>query len=259
MKNLIVILFAALTIGLISCGKKKDNSPAIPKGYFVKTIELTFPGGSIIRSASFGYDDNNRIKNFEFNANGVIYQVVYTYNEHGLIVRADQDQIFTSSGRRFGKIFEFIYDGDVLIEHKENDLSYPVTYNAAENSYSDLYRTYYWDANNNLKKVKFLSHIEVEINYLSVKGVFDLDRPQMALAIFMSNVARAVDLRNPVSMDLYAFGTKEIGNVKEDDIKMHYFASTRDDNGNITKTEVSNVDGDVTRRYSYTYELREIK
>lgn len=260
MKTTIKITSAMLlSVVLFSCSKGKKHEPELKKqGFFVKTIERTLPADGGIVKSTYGYDEKNRIKEFEFEFRSVTFRSTFTYNDQDLIVRANQDTHFSGSDRNYGKIMEFKYVSDKLVEHIDDGTAYPVTYNAANNSYALSSKTYYWDTNNNLKRIVLGARTRLNMNYLSSNGVFVVKPVQMALAIFSENVGKAISLTYNAAMDNYIFSKNEIGNVNDNEIATHYFTNIRDEQGNIIQSDVKNETGVLIRRYIYTYEMRDV-
>ncbi|TKC07450.1 hypothetical protein [Pedobacter frigoris] len=261
MKTVLFTIIAAILVILASCSKKNNPEPR-QQGYFVKTIQLTFPTSGAIRESTFGYDEKNRINNFDFKIGTLTYKTVFAYNELDLVTRADMDVLNTALGRNYGYIYEFRYDDDILVEYKFNSTTYPVTYNPVNSSYAISFRLYYWDANNNLKRITNSagSTTYLDINSLSGTGVFKEDKVQMAFAIFSDHLAGGTD-PGPFhhAMEHFAFSKNEIGGFNLPGPVRYFFTSTRDDQGNITTYEVKNNAGDLLRRYAITYEKRDIE
>lgn len=254
--SITILIF--LTLVVVSCGKKNSAEPRDKKeGYFIKTIERTLPLNGEIRRTSFRYDDENRIKNLEFTVNTVKYQTVFTYNESDLITRIDQNLFYDGTDRAYGSIMEFKYTATKLNEYIEDGTSFPVTYSVTNNSYTCNGKIFHWDANNNLKRITIGERKKLDINYLSYSGIFKIQPVQMALAIFNENVGRTVSLSYTAAMDNYVFSKNVISNLNDNELRMNYFTSLRDDNENIIQTDVKNAAGDLIRRYVYTYELRD--
>lgn len=261
MKTIVkIVSIIVILVVMFSCSKKKRNEPELKKQeYFVKKIERVFPEDGAIRKSTFGYDEKNRIKEFEFVANTVTYQTKFTYNDLDLIIRADQDMFFAGSDRSYGKILEFKYAADKLIDYVEDGVSAPVTYNASNNSYTVLSKVFYWDANNNLKRIISGSRIRVDVSYLSGKGVFKIMPVQMALVIFSENVGKTISLSYTASMDNLVFSKNEIASLNDNEIRANYFSNIRDEHGNIIQTDVKNETGVLIRRYTFVYELRDVE
>lgn len=261
MKTVLFTIIAAIMLIMASCSKKSTPEPKQQR-YFVKTIQLTFPVGGAIRESTFEYGEKNQIKNFEFKIGGITYKTAFIYNDLGLVTRADMDALYTVAGHSYGYIYEFKYHDDILVEYKRNGTVYPVTYNAVNNSYAISFQLYYWDANNNLKKITNSagSTTFLDINYLSGTGVFKEDKVQMAFAIFSDHLAGGTDPR-PFhhAMEHFAFSKNEIAGFTLHGPIRYHLTSTRDDQGNITTYEVKNATGDLIRRYAFTYEKRNIE
>lgn len=258
MKALLSITCIALLItGLVSCSKKKDPV-AKPQGSFVKTITRTFPVSTSGRSATFVYDEKNRIKQFEFTIFGLSFLNTYTYNDLDLITLANQKRTQISTGNVTEMVLEFKYAAGILNEYIENGTSYPVVYVSAARSYKYSNNTFTLDAAGNLKKIDFGVRNNVTVNYLSDKGVFDKQPAQMAFHIFTDNIRRSIDTYT-ASIDTYAFGKNEIANIKDDNTTVYHFSSIRDDKGNILQTDIKDDAGALVFRYMYTYELRDLE
>jgi len=245
---------------MVSCSKKNDPEPK-QQEYFVKTIKLTFPLGGLFRESTFEYDERNRIKDFDFKIGSITYKTLFIYNDLGLITRANMDVSFAGPDRRYGNIFEFEYTEEILSAYKKNGTRYPVTYNAANNSYVISFQRYHWDVNNNLTKITHSTSGTsfLDINYLSGTGVFKEDHVQMAFAIFSDELARASDPR-PIhhAMEHFAFSKNEIGNFSLPGSINYYLSCIRDGEGNIVSYEMKNHAGDLLRKYELTYEKRDM-
>ena len=261
MKTVLFTIIALTLAILASCSRKTNPEPS-EHGYFVKTIKLTFPTSGATRESTFDYDDKNRINIFQFKIGGLTYKTTFDYNPQGLISRCDIDVLDTTLGRSYGYIYEFRYDNDILVEYKLNSTTYPVIYSPVNNSYAISFRLYYWDANNNLKGITNIagSTTFLDINYLSGYGVFKEDKVQMAFAIFSNHLAGGTDPGSfHHAMEHFAFSKNEIGSFNLPGSIKYFFTSSRDDQGNIKTYEVKNNAGDLIRRYTITYEKRNIE
>lgn len=254
-----ILLFFVLLVCL-ACGSDKGPTPE-PKEqqYFVKTIERTFPVNGEIRRTNMTYDQRNRISELEFVINNVRFENAFTYNAQDLIVRVDQNVFMSGTVRAYGLIMEFRYTEDKLSAYIEDAVSTPVTYNPTDNSYAYGGKSFYWDANNNLKRIQVGSRTRLETNYLSHAGVFKIQPVQMALAIFNDNISRTISLSYSAAMDNYVFSKNELSNLNDNEVRMNYFTSIRDDKNNIIQVDVKNEANELIRRYVYTYELRNVE
>jgi hypothetical protein len=253
MKLLLQLSFVALFV--CSCSKKKEKKDPEPKQAFIKTITRTFPVGDVNRTSNFVYDEKNRIHQFEFKINGLLFLNTYTYNDQDLIIRANQKRTQISTGNTSEIVLEFRYAAGILNEYIEDGTAHPVVYVAASKSYKYLTKTFLLDAADNLKKIDYPTRNSVTVNYLSDKGPFAIQPAQVALHIFTDNIRRSMDTYT-ASIDTYAFSQNEISSIKDNDLIVYHFSSIRDAQGNIIQTDVKNDAGNLLYRYMYTYEMR---
>jgi len=258
MKTTLLLILSILFTIITSCSKKDSPDPR-EYGFFVKTIQLTYPNAGAIRASIFEYNEKNQIKYFEFNIGTITYKSALTYTDQDLISRVDMDVFYTVPAHNYGYIFEYSYENDILLDYKLNGTRYPVNFNAANKSYGISTRLYHWDVNNNLKKITNSAggSTFIDINYLSGSGIFKEDKVQMALAIFSDHLARSSDPR-PYHhvMEHFAFSKNEIGSYNLPDYVSYHLKAIRDDQGNINSYEIHNADGVLLRRYALTYEKR---
>lgn len=253
MKTLIqiaIVCFIVTTI--ISCSKKKGPEPR-PQGYFVKTIQCTFPASSADRNSSFTYDEKNRIKEFRFSFSAHIFNALFQYNDLDLITRIDQTRTSNTTGAITESKLEFRYAGRILSEYALAGTFELTTYNAAANSYNVGERTYTLDAENYIKRIDIGTSNRMLVNYLSSPGLFTNPiQNQIAMYIF------GYDSFIYYQDDIYYWSGKELGSTIQFGTNYTYNV-VRDDHGNMVQLDVKNATGGLYKRFTYTYELRDLE
>lgn len=256
MKTVERICFLFVALAVLSCNR--DDSPPKTKIVLLKKVEVDYPGSSLADySLAITYRDDQTIHTVTRTlANNSQFQFTCDYENGRLAMLTVETPVGSVRTVKFG------YTPQGVLASLEEQLdgsttAYEINYNANENRYSTVNKSWFFDPDNNFEGYYFMSVGVHTFQYTNAKGIGQLDR-YIPLLIYetLSGLGFTQDFNNLSPHQLTESSFEELGVVSGEIIEYRY-ENTLDGEGNLGATQVYvNDQPQVFFTRTYEYEVK---